>query len=259
MPPDYFSEKGQTWGNPLYDWAALGREDFRWWTQRVAAQLQRLDLLRLDHFRALAAHWAIPAGAPDARSGTWSATPGAALLAALRQQLPDLPLVAEDLGVITADVIELMQAFALPGMRVLQFGFDGNPANPHLPYLHPREGVVYTGTHDNDTVLGWYRALDEATRARVDFFLASRPAMPEATDPRGAGLGGAAGRDPAAGPAGTRLRGALQPPGNQQRQLAVARAARCPDRGARAALRAAECGVWARLKRARAPLLPCAP
>jgi 4-alpha-glucanotransferase len=180
VPPDYFSEKGQTWGNPLYNWAALSRENFRWWTQRVAAQLERLDLLRLDHFRALAAHWAIPAAAPDARSGAWSATPGAALLAALREQLPDLPLVAEDLGVITADVIELMHAFALPGMRVLQFGFDGNPANPHLPYLHARDSVVYTGTHDNDTVLGWYRALDEPTRARVDFFLASRPAMPEA-------------------------------------------------------------------------------
>jgi 4-alpha-glucanotransferase len=180
VPPDYFSEKGQTWGNPLYDWAAHGRENFRWWTQRVAAQLERLDLLRLDHFRAFAAHWAIPAGAPDARSGAWRATPGAALLAVLRQQLPDLPLVAEDLGVITEDVIELMRTFALPGMRVLQFGFDGNPANPHLPYLHPRDGVVYTGTHDNDTVLGWYRTLDEATRARVEFFLASRAAMPEA-------------------------------------------------------------------------------
>lgn len=181
VPPDYFSEQGQTWGNPLYDWAALERGHFSWWTARVAAQLERLDLLRLDHFRAFAAHWAIPAGAPDARSGAWVATPGAALLNALKQRCPDLPLVAEDLGVITADVIALMQQFALPGMRVLQFGFDGNSTNPHLPYEHVPACVAYTGTHDNDTALGWYHGLDPATRERVDFFLgAGREAMPEA-------------------------------------------------------------------------------
>jgi 4-alpha-glucanotransferase len=181
VPPDYYSEKGQTWGNPLYDWSALARGDFRWWTARVAAQLERLDLLRLDHFRALAAHWAIRAGAPDARGGAWVETPGAALLAALQAQLPDLPLVAEDLGVITAEVLELMRRFALPGMRVLQFAFDGNAANPHLPYRHVRECVAYTGTHDNDTALGWYASLDPPTRERVDFFLRVTPgAMPEA-------------------------------------------------------------------------------
>lgn len=180
VPPDYFSEKGQTWGNPLYDWAALEREQFGWWVARVAAQLERLDLLRLDHFRALAAHWAIPAGAPDARGGAWAATPGAALLAAVQARCPDLPLVAEDLGVITADVTALMRQFALPGMRVLQFGFDGDPANPHLPYEYVNACVAYTGTHDNDTALGWYRSLDEGTRARVDFFLGAREVMPEA-------------------------------------------------------------------------------
>jgi 4-alpha-glucanotransferase len=181
VPPDYYSEKGQTWGNPLYDWSALARGNFSWWTARVAAQLERLDLLRLDHFRALAAHWAIPADAADARGGAWVDTPGAALLFALKAQLPELPLVAEDLGVITADVLELMHRFALPGMRVLQFGFDGNPANPHLPYLHVRECVAYTGTHDNDTSLGWYARLDPPTRERVDFFLRVTPgAMPEA-------------------------------------------------------------------------------
>jgi 4-alpha-glucanotransferase len=180
VPPDYFAEHGQTWGNPLYDWDAQQRSGFRWWTRRVAAQLARLDLLRLDHFRALAAHWAIPAQAPDARSGAWQATPGAALLTALRAALPDLPLVAEDLGVITADVLELMRQFALPGMRVLQFAFDGNPANPHLPYMYVRESVAYTGTHDNDTTLGWYRALEADTRARVDYLLGSREPMPAA-------------------------------------------------------------------------------
>ena len=181
VPPDYFAQKGQSWGNPLYDWGALERAGFAWWGARLGAQLERLDLLRLDHFRAFAAHWAIPADAPDARSGSWQATPGEALLQVLQQRFADLPLVAEDLGVITPDVIALMQRFALPGMRVLQFGFDGNPDNPHLPYRHVRECVVYTGTHDNDTTLGWYGSLEPATRARVDFFLrAGAEAMPGA-------------------------------------------------------------------------------
>ncbi len=180
VPPDYFATTGQRWGNPLYDWGALQRSGFGWWTARVAAQLERLDLLRLDHFRAFAAHWAIPADAPDARGGAWAPTPGSALLSALQSQVPDLPLIAEDLGVITPDVIELMRAFSLPGMRVLQFAFDGNPMNPHLPYQYPRECVAYTGTHDNDTARGWYQALDAATRERVDFFLGGAPAIPEA-------------------------------------------------------------------------------
>jgi 4-alpha-glucanotransferase len=180
VPPDYFAQTGQRWGNPLYDWTALAQSGFRWWTARVAAQLERLDLLRLDHFRAFAAHWAIPAGAADARGGSWVATPGAALLEALRAQAPDLPLIAEDLGVITPDVIELMRAFSLPGMRVLQFAFDGNPANPHLPYLYPRACAAYTGTHDNDTARGWYQSLDPGTRARVDFFLGGAPPIPAA-------------------------------------------------------------------------------
>ena len=181
VPPDYFAALGQSWGNPLYDFAAHQRTLFQWWTARVGAQLARLDLLRLDHFRAFAAHWAIPADAPDARSGSWQRTPGAALLAALRAQFPDLPLVAEDLGVITPDVIELMRRFGLPGMRVLQFGFDGSPDNPHLPYEHVRECVAYTGTHDNDTTLGWYTSLPAPVRARVDALFEIPPAsMPRA-------------------------------------------------------------------------------
>ncbi len=178
VPPDYFSPTGQMWGNPLYDWAALARQDFAWWVTRVGAQLARLDLLRLDHFRGLAAHWAVPAGARDASGGGWQPSPGAALLGRLQREFPDLPLVAEDLGVITEDVVGLMRQFVLPGMRVLQFGFDGNPTNPHLPYQYPRECVAYTGTHDNDTVTGWYGSLDEGTRARVGFFLGPGP-MPE--------------------------------------------------------------------------------
>jgi len=181
VPPDYFSPTGQMWGNPLYDWAALGAQQFAWWVARVGAQLARLDLLRLDHFRGLAAHWAIPGTALDARAGAWQPSPGHALLATLRASFSDLPLVAEDLGVITEDVLALMQQFALPGMRVLQFGFDGNPVNPHLPYEHVHECVAYTGTHDNDTAMGWYDLLDPATRQRVDLFLnVHARSMPEA-------------------------------------------------------------------------------
>jgi 4-alpha-glucanotransferase len=181
VPPDYFSELGQLWGNPVYDWQAMQRTDFAWWVARVRAQLARLDLLRIDHFRALAAHWAVPAGAPDARGGTWLSTPGEHLLQRLRAEFSDLPLVAEDLGVITEDVLALKNGFGLPGMRVLQFGFDNEPGNVHVPFRHVRECVVYTGTHDNDTTLGWYRSLDPDTRGRVDLYLRMTPgAMPDA-------------------------------------------------------------------------------
>jgi 4-alpha-glucanotransferase len=181
VPPDYFSALGQLWGNPVYDWQALQRTDFAWWLSRVRAQLSRLDLLRIDHFRALAAYWAVPAGAADARGGAWLSTPGEHLLQRLRTEFPDLPLVAEDLGVITEDVLALKNSFALPGMRVLQFGFDGEAGNVHVPYRHVRDCVAYTGTHDNDTTLGWYSSLDPATRSRVDFYLQLTPgAMPAA-------------------------------------------------------------------------------
>ena len=167
VPPDYFAALGQLWGNPLYDWQAMEREGFSWWIARVDAALARFDLLRLDHFRAFSGHWAVPATAPDARAGAWHGTPGEALLKRLAQRFRELPLVAEDLGVITPDVVALQREFALPGMRVLQFAFDGEPANPHLPHLHPRESVVYTGTHDNDTTPGWYSGLDGDTARRV--------------------------------------------------------------------------------------------
>jgi 4-alpha-glucanotransferase len=180
VPPDYFSALGQLWGNPIYDWQALQRSDFAWWLTRVRVQLTRLDLLRLDHFRALAAHWAVPAGAPDARGGEWLRTPGEQLLDRIRQEFGDLPLVAEDLGVITEDVLALKNGFALPGMRVLQFGFDGEPGNAHAPFAVTPDNVAYTGTHDNDTTLGWYHSLDAALRERVDFYLRMYPGgMPE--------------------------------------------------------------------------------
>jgi 4-alpha-glucanotransferase len=181
VPPDYFSQTGQLWGNPLYDWQAMRRDNFAYWSARVLAQLERVDLLRIDHFRALAAHWAVPAGAPDARGGEWRLTPGEDLLRFLMDELGDLPIVAEDLGVITDDVVALRKGFGLPGMRVLQFAFSGEGDNPHLPHMHEHDTVVYTGTHDNDTTLGWYRSLDEETRRRVDSMLRAAPdAMLEA-------------------------------------------------------------------------------
>ena len=181
VPPDYFSESGQVWGNPLYDWQTLRRERFAYWRVRVQAQLARVDLLRIDHFRAFAAHWAVPAGAPDARSGRWCPTPGRELLQILRQETGELPIVAEDLGFITEDVLALRRDFGLAGMRVLQFGFDGSPENPHLPHRIDADCVVYTGTHDNDTTLGWYQSLTEPAREYVDRVMGTGPdAMPEA-------------------------------------------------------------------------------
>jgi 4-alpha-glucanotransferase len=181
VPPDYFSRTGQLWGNPLYDWQAMRRDNFAYWRARVLDQLERVDLLRIDHFRALAAHWAVPAGAPDARGGEWRLTPGEDLLRLLMDELGDLPILAEDLGLITDDVVALRKGFGLPGMRVLQFAFSGEGDNPHLPHMHEHDSVVYTGTHDNDTTLGWYRSLDEETRRRIDSMLRVAPgSMPEA-------------------------------------------------------------------------------
>jgi 4-alpha-glucanotransferase len=181
VPPDYFSQTGQLWGNPLYDWQAMRRDNFAYWRARVLEQLERVDLLRIDHFRALAAHWAVPADAPDARGGAWHMTPGEDLLRLLMDDIGDLPILAEDLGVITDDVVALRKGFGLPGMRVLQFAFSGDGDNPHLPHMHEHDSVIYTGTHDNDTTLGWYSSLDEQTRRRVDSMLRVAPgSMPEA-------------------------------------------------------------------------------
>jgi 4-alpha-glucanotransferase len=181
VPPDYFSELGQLWGNPLYDWARMRKDGFEFWRARVRCQLERVDVLRIDHFRALSAHWAVPAGAPDARGGAWCRTPGRALLKALKTELSVLPFVAEDLGFITPDVEALRRRFRLPGMRVLQFGFDGDPYNPHLPHMHRHNSVVYTGTHDNDTSAGWFAGLDRDTQRRVESYLGTDArAMPEA-------------------------------------------------------------------------------
>ena len=171
VPPDYFSADGQLWGNPLYDWDRMRWDGFRFWRERLGSQLERYDLLRIDHFRGLAAYWAVPAGASNARGGEWRPAAGREMLEAVARDQRELPLVAEDLGVITADVDALRKDFRLPGMRVLQFAFDGGGENPHLPHNHGEDTVVYTGTHDNDTTLGWYQALGDDTRARMHDYL----------------------------------------------------------------------------------------
>ncbi|HEV7631441.1 MAG TPA: 4-alpha-glucanotransferase [Steroidobacteraceae bacterium] len=171
VPPDYFAADGQLWGNPLYDWDRMRGDDFLFWRQRLAAQASRYDVLRIDHFRGLAAYWAVPAGAPTARSGQWRDAPGRAMLEAVARELPDMPFIAEDLGVITPDVEALRRDFHLPGMRVLQFAFDGGSDNPHLPHNHETDCVIYTGTHDNDTTAGWYANIGERTRQRMQDYL----------------------------------------------------------------------------------------
>jgi hypothetical protein len=157
VPPDYFSKTGQRWGNPLYNWKVIRRDGFRWWVSRVRASLAQADVLRIDHFRGLEAYWEIPASQPTAQKGRWVKAPGAELLETLRKELGPLPLIAEDLGDITPPVEKLRDDFSLPGMRVLQFAFGGGSDNPLLPHNHVPNAVVYTGTHDNDTAVGWFK------------------------------------------------------------------------------------------------------
>ena len=159
VPPDYFSTDGQLWGNPLYDWKAVAADGYQWWIARVRACLEQVDVVRLDHFRGFEAYWRVPAGAKTAREGSWIPGPGAAMFTALREGLGGtLPLIAEDLGLITPAVDALREQFGLPGMKVLQFAWSG-PDNAFLPHEHTPHSVVYTGTHDNDPVLGWWRHL----------------------------------------------------------------------------------------------------
>jgi len=173
VPPDYFSPDGQRWGNPHYNWQTLQEDDFSWWIQRIRLHLQMYDLLRIDHFRGLESAWEIPASSNTAKQGHWQTAPGAALLDALIKALPNLPLVAEDLGLITPEVIALRHHFRLPGMAVLQFAFDSDDHNPYLPHNLNQNTVLYTGTHDNDTSLGWYLSLSDHQRTVVTDYLQS--------------------------------------------------------------------------------------
>ncbi|MGH7727086.1 MAG: 4-alpha-glucanotransferase [Candidatus Eiseniibacteriota bacterium] len=163
VPPDYYSKTGQLWGNPLYRWDVLAARGFDWWIERVRAATALYDLVRLDHFRGFVAYWEVPANASTAETGRWVRGPGESLFTALRARLGSLPLIAEDLGDITPDVLELRDRLGLPGMEVLQFAFSG-PENTFLPHRHTRDSVVYTSTHDNDTAEGWFRTAPRADR-----------------------------------------------------------------------------------------------
>lgn len=161
VPPDYFSCTGQLWGNPLYRWEVMAQQGYAWWIERLRAVRKLVDIIRLDHFRGFEAYWEIPAAETTAVNGRWVPGPGAALFEAVQQKLGQLPLIAEDLGMITPEVIALRDRLGFPGMRVLQFAFGDDCAdNPHRPHTYPRNCVAYTGTHDNDTTVGWFRGGD---------------------------------------------------------------------------------------------------
>jgi len=166
VPPDYFSEDGQLWGNPLYRWDVLKARGFSWWLERLGQAARRFDAVRLDHFIGFQRYWEVPAGAKTAKEGRWVPGPGAELFDAVRDQLPDLELIAEDLGAVTPEVLALRDRFDLPGLRVLQFAFGSDAqADSFLPHNYPRRCVAYAGTHDNDTTVGWWESLSAQDRS----------------------------------------------------------------------------------------------
>ena len=171
VPPDYFSETGQRWGNPLYDWQKMETTNFAWWKQRFHSQLELFDLIRIDHFRGFEAYWEINAQCETAMDGRWVKAPGQALFEEVQSELGELPLVAEDLGIITPEVEALRDQFHFPGMKILHFAFGGDALNPYLPHNHVPQSICYTGTHDNDTTLGWYANLDEHTHVHMNSYL----------------------------------------------------------------------------------------
>lgn len=171
VPPDYFSADGQLWGNPLYDWPVHARDGYAWWLQRLRAAFTFCDVVRIDHFRGFEAYWSVPAGRPNARVGSWVPGPGLDFFRRVSAALPEARLIAEDLGLLTPETVALREATGLPGMAVLQFAFGGSADNAYLPHNQTANSVVYPGTHDNDTTLGWYATTDERTRDHVRRYL----------------------------------------------------------------------------------------
>jgi 4-alpha-glucanotransferase len=171
VPPDYFSATGQRWGNPLYNWKAIAQEGYQWWVQRFQSTLDWVDIIRIDHFRGFSDYWSVPAEEETAINGEWVKGPGAALFEAVRQSLGQLPIMAEDLGDIDQAVLDLRDQFNFPGMKILQFAFGGGSGNPYLPFNIERNSVVYTGTHDNDTTVGWYQAAPEEEQSRLQRYI----------------------------------------------------------------------------------------
>lgn len=176
VPPDYFSATGQLWGNPLYDWSAMKKDGYAWWIKRIEKAESLYDIVRIDHFRAFDTYWAIPAGELTAVNGKWEQGPGMDLWNAVKEKLGSVPIIAEDLGDIFDSVKELLKQSGFPGMRVLQFGFNPDSTdNDHLPHRYPRNSVCYTGTHDNSTVIGWYKAADKRSQAMCRKYLKPFP------------------------------------------------------------------------------------
>ncbi len=174
VPPDYFTQAGQLWGNPIYDWDRHAADGYSWWISRLRALRELVDLVRIDHFRAFVNYWEIPAGSPTAAVGRWACGPGAAFFRKAAAALGELHIVAEDLGELHPEVPALLKETGLPGMKVMQFAYDGGPENPFLPEHHVENCVVYTGTHDNDTTVGWYRSLRREERRVVRAALGSK-------------------------------------------------------------------------------------
>jgi 4-alpha-glucanotransferase len=167
VPPDYFSSTGQLWGNPVYNWEKLQANNFEWWVERFEAIFAYVDVTRIDHFRGFDAYWAVERGQETAMYGEWIKAPGTALLDLINQKFGDLPIIAEDLGVITPEVVALRDRYEFPGMKILQFAFGAGPGDPFLPFNYDRNCVVYTGTHDNDTTVGWFNQLSNYERDEV--------------------------------------------------------------------------------------------
>ena len=174
VPPDYFSATGQLWGNPLYNWEKLKDTNYSWWVERVRANLSTCDIIRIDHFRGFEAYWAVPYGDDTAINGQWEPGPGIDLFNAIKSQLGELPIIAEDLGLMTQGVIDLREATGFPGMKILGFAFDSGEENDYLPHTYTKNCVVYTGTHDNDTLVGWFQKAKEEDRQFARDYLNSK-------------------------------------------------------------------------------------
>ena len=174
VPPDYFSATGQLWGNPLYNWDKLKETGYRWWIDRVKANLSTCDIIRIDHFRGFDEYWAVPYGDKTAENGTWCPGPRMDLFNAIKNELGELPIIAEDLGTMTQGVIDLRDATGFPGMKILGFAFDSSEENEYLPHTYDKNCVVYTGTHDNDTIVGWFEKAKPEDRKFALEYLNSR-------------------------------------------------------------------------------------
>jgi 4-alpha-glucanotransferase len=171
VPPDYFSETGQLWGNPVYKWEKIQKNNFRWWLQRIEMMFEYVDVLRIDHFRGFSAYWEVPGSETTAMNGRWVEAPGVEFFQILKDDLGKLPIIAEDLGIITPDVEELRDRFEFPGMKILHFAFGGGPDNPYLPFNLERNCLIYTGTHDNNTTIGWFEQIPDYERENAVRYL----------------------------------------------------------------------------------------